>query len=355
MDTFDSCYKPIPILPVARACNLTLRHENHTEVEARCPFCGDRRYRLYLNTELNTFFCHNCEARGNSITLYANLYLGNDDYKAAYRVLSQDKIITFPSAHIPSPNRTPEPPIKPLAARHDAYFDFLSMLSLTPMHWNNLTGRGLSAEAITALLYKSVPYGREAQCVVAALATKHDLNGIPGFYTKDDDSWHMMERRGLFIPLCDKAGYIQGLQIRLDNVADRKFRLFSSRHEANGSRAYPYFHVTGNTALREAFLLEGAMKSDIVNYFTEGKHLFIAQAGAGNQKGLIDLLKSMSINRVYLAYDMDRLRNPHVKKHADSMMDKLTQAGITFRSCVWDAAFNGMDDYAHHLFKSKVA
>ncbi|MDL2288130.1 DUF3854 domain-containing protein [Oscillospiraceae bacterium OttesenSCG-928-F05] len=343
-------FKRIPILPVARLSGLELRREDYVEVEAKCPYCNDYKYRMYLNTETDTFFCHNCSKRGNSLILYANMCLGNDDYREAYRVLTQDSHLDISLlGSFRQKSREPEREPRPLADRHDVYYDMLSMLTLSKHHWNSLVDRGLDAEAITALKYRTVPHGGAADAVAQALSRKHDLLGIPGFYTGTDGRWHMMERTGLLIPQCTVDGYIQGYQIRLDNPekAGRKFRLFSSRYKLNGTRSYPYFHVTGNTSQTEAFLTEGPMKADIANFFTRGEYLFVGQAGVNNQSGLAELMRSLGVTCVHIAYDMDRQRNPGIQADVEKAKSVLSGAGIRCSVSRWDEKFNGIDDYLH--------
>ena len=39
------------------------------EIHICCPKCGDSRYRLYINTFNNTFYCHNCQFHGSTVKL----------------------------------------------------------------------------------------------------------------------------------------------------------------------------------------------------------------------------------------------------------------------------------------------
>ncbi len=83
---------------------------------------------------------------------------------------------------------------------------------------------------------------------------------------------------GILIPICDHEGYIQGLQIRLDNVDKKKYRWLSS----NPDNGYPYgvassvwVHVVGNRGGAECEFTEGALKGELngidkyyLNWFT---------------------------------------------------------------------------------------
>ena len=86
-------YEEIPILEAARRCGRVLndRTLEGDEVEASCPFCGDRgpgKYHLSLNTRKNQYRCNLCEASGNSVSLYARM--NGTSYRQAHEVLSKD-------------------------------------------------------------------------------------------------------------------------------------------------------------------------------------------------------------------------------------------------------------------------
>ena len=57
----------------------------------------------------------------------------------------------------------------------------------------------------------------------------------------------------------NKDGLIQGMKIRLDGDAARKYRWLSSRPSRmeNGARSYSWIHVTGDTTHKRAYLTEG--------------------------------------------------------------------------------------------------
>ena len=46
-------YKTFPILTVARKSGLPVEDRGLRQVHINCPFCGDRRRRLYLYTDTN--------------------------------------------------------------------------------------------------------------------------------------------------------------------------------------------------------------------------------------------------------------------------------------------------------------
>ena len=69
-------YISIDVVDTAVLCNLDIKQStiNREEVQARCPYCGDYKYRMYLSHRVDnaTFWCHNCGTTGNAVTLYAD-------------------------------------------------------------------------------------------------------------------------------------------------------------------------------------------------------------------------------------------------------------------------------------------
>ena len=75
------------------------------------------------------------------------------------------------------------------------------------------------------------------------------------------------EKRGILIPVRDRYGRIQGLQIRRDNVEKRKFRWVSSAEKKDGCKAEGWTHFSG--PVRPMLVLtEGPMKADVINALT---------------------------------------------------------------------------------------
>ena len=117
-----------------------------------------------------------------------------------------------------------------LERRHDVYYDLLCELQLNDAHLLDLLGRGLSLTRIGQNMYRSMPVRQtEKNKIAQRLASKHDLRGVPGFYTDlVSGEWCLAGQAGILVPFCTAAGYIQGLQIRLDNKSKRKYRWLSS-------------------------------------------------------------------------------------------------------------------------------
>ena len=201
-------------------------------------------------------------------------------------------------------------------------------------------------------MYRSVPtdnvFRRE---VLEKLAAKHNLLGIPGFYIDDHGDVQMYYHKcgGIFIPVCNCEGYIQGLQIRLDvpeDSKDKKFRWFSSKHFKDGTRARSWIHIVGDTTAKEVCLTEGAMKADITSVLSKGK-LFMAVPGVNSIIFLQDVIKELGVTKVYEAFDMDKRSKKQVKEAFITLRKKLDEMGVEWEGCSWNPRYNGIDEYLH--------
>ena len=298
-------YERFDIIKVAQICGISFHPVQRHPVEFRalCPFCEDRKYHLGLNREKEQFHCFRCKAHGNSVSLYAMLH-GLDNWAAYLALKDQSKLIPFPSVDRKQTNETP---IRPLMERHDVYFDFLNMLRLQPDHRENLVRRGLSFAYINQFLYKSIPLDDAfRKKIIEKLSAKYDLLGIPGFYRDDTGEWKMYFKRcgGIFIPVCDREGYIQGLQMRLDVQGnEKKFRWFSSKHFPYGTKAQPWIHVIGDVNAKSACLTEGAMKADIASVLSKGL-LMVAIPGVNAIRLLPEMLQTLRVTKIYETLDI---------------------------------------------------
>ena len=244
----------------------------------------------------------------------------------------------------------PETPIRPIEDRHNVYYDFLSLLRLNRNHRDNLERRGLSFNHIHQFMYRSIPtdnvFRRE---VLEKLASKHNLLGIPGFYIDERGDVQMYVKKcgGIFIPICNREGYIQGLQMRLDveeGSSDKKFRWFSSKHFKDGTGAKPWIHIVGDTTASEVCLTEGAMKADVTSVLSNGQ-LFMAVPGVNAIAYLPEVIRDLGITKVYEAFDMDKRTKPQVKQALIGLRNSLDAIGVEWCSCSWNPQYKGLDDY----------
>jgi hypothetical protein len=338
-------YVEFDVIAVAERCGITLdaRSKNRTEVRARCPFCGDRKYHLSFNTQSGKFRCNRCKESGNAVSLYGKVFsLSNKD---AFTELSDAGVAPRAAQSYAAP--VPQCEQRPVAERHDVYYDFLRLLTLSDNHQRNLTvKRGMDADHVRQFMYRSQPGSlSERYRVVDALSARHDLHGIPGFFTDDHNEWHMFVNGigGMYVPVCNKDGYIQGLQLRLDRDYDR-FRWFSSSHYKDGTKAASWVHVVGDVGSETACVTEGFLKSDVASVLSGGR-LFVGTSGAGHFEKLAEVLSDLGVRRVVDAHDMDRFTNKEVAAASQKLKELADGLGITYVPYSWDSRVNGIDDY----------
>lgn len=255
-----------------------------------------------------------------------------------------------------SPNTTSREPYA-LEQRHAAYSEMLSLLTLSDRHRDNLHERGLPDAIIERNGYKSMPETEsERRLLASLLQCDHELHGLPGFYTKDG-AWTLAGANGFLIPVRNKDGLIQGMKIRLDDDAARKYRWLSSRSSRmeNGTRSYSWIHVTGDTTKKRAYLTEGPLKGDIASYFADNA-LFVCLGGVNAYKGLRETLQSLGVTKVMEAMDMDQFTNPQVRQAIFTLRREVQSIpGIRYYQCTWNPRFKGVDDYLLDWTKRKTA
>ena len=132
-------YVYIDVVDTALLCGLDIKPGTlgNNEVQARCPYCGDYKYRMYLSRqpEKSTFWCHNCGTGGNAVTLYADFNPGGRRLttKEAYlELLDHPQVHTGESPY--EHDRYIPEPIRPLHERSQIYLELLSLLTLEEKH-----------------------------------------------------------------------------------------------------------------------------------------------------------------------------------------------------------------------------
>lgn len=332
-------YKTFSILTVARRSGLPVEDRALRQVHINCPFCGDRRRRLYLYTDTNQFHCFNCRAHGNAVSLYARRT--GLTYKNAYHELLEDSVLHFPQ---PAVQRPPEREPAPLSQRDAVYRAMLGLLPLSAAHRDNLLTRGLTDEAIRQNGYRTLGYGKELRDRIAAqLSARFDLNGIPGFFYSQS-AWRMCAYSGLLVPVRAVDGRIQGIQIRRDNVGRMKYAWMSSAGKPYGTGARSWIHVAGDRNKKQAVITEGAIKGDVSSILTD-RSLFICLPGVNAIAFLNDTLRELRVTQVWEAFDMDKRCNPQVQAAVIRLRQEMKKAGIPCRMMAWDPAYKGIDDF----------
>ena len=356
-DTF-----PFGIADVVELLGLTVRRRLPSSLYLNCPFCGDQRGRLNVNTDKNVWRCNRCGAAGGMLALYAHYYCtSNAD---AYR-----EICEALGRYTPRPRVNDCIGIKPEQnARatpqeiHQTYSLLLSMLPLTPTHKAHLLSprRGLTEYQIARFGLKSTPPAFLCRGYAERLRRQGcTLQGVPGFYTDNARRWTInfgSRTAGILLPAVGLDGLICGMQIRLDTPLRRrddppgksgaKYIWLSSIGKPHGVTSGSPLHFVGEPFAKTVYVTEGLLKADIAHCLT-GRS-FIAVAGVNSLNGLESALRCMAQNGTKLvveAYDMDKLENEYVASAAEKVQQIAHAAGLQSTSLVWNTAYKGIDDW----------
>ena len=330
-----------------------------------CPCCDDNPRKKHLNINLNkdVFCCPRCHFSGGVFDLYSH-YSGVDR-KHAREVLMEklglkDSGPSYEGSNQKQERRTItrpilqeiELPLTDIDARHETYAALLGKLSLASDHRENLLSRGLTDEQIRTFGYKTMPVVGFSALAKQLQSEGYYLGGVPGFYHTKDGAWtFVQERRGILIPARDQDGKIQGLQIRLDKIKKGKFRWISSIGKQDGCKAEGWTHIIGNPK-PTVLLTEGPLKADVIHYITG--QTVIAVPGVNSLKHLketLEYLQSQGTTKVMTCFDMDYLKNPHVRDGYYNLANILAEVGIEYGTYLWDPQFKGLDDYVWHCRK----
>lgn len=314
-----------------------------------CPSCdtSPRKKHLNINLKKEVFRCPRCGISGGIFDLYA-LYTGvprNEVRKSLVEKLGVPKNRERPKKNI-QPQADPESPIMDVDARHATYSALLSKLSLATDHKENLFARGLTELDLEQLGYKTTPVVGMTTIAKQLRSEGFYLAGVPGFYKDDCGTWTFIhEQRGILIPVRDRFGRIQGLQIRRDNVTRRKFRWVSSSERREGCKAEGWTHLVGPVSPK-VILTEGPMKADVIYSLTGLTVLAVPGVNALTQLELtLSDLKEEGVTEIKTAFDMDFATNHHVQNAYDNLLRLLGQMGFRFGTYLWDPAYKGLDDY----------
>ena len=357
-------YINFDLVDTAELCGINIKRSTLTndEVEARCPYCCDHRYRMYLSRLTNMFYCHNCGTGGNAVTLYSSF---NPKGVCLKNYESYNALLNEPSVRrhdVPVEPEKSNAQIREISDRSEIYTGLLKLLRLEKEHFTNLLNRGLDSERIARNMYRSFPTDNaERQWICDSLAARYDLHGMPGFY-RTDGIWHIAAfKSGILIPIRDKQNLIQGLQIRFDNPPVKRvttpegitiektgtrFMWLSSAKQKNfeGTSVPSYIHITGNRDSDTVYLTEGGLKSDVASYLS-GDKLFIGLTGVQNTGFLKEVISSLSPKKIVEAVDMDVRSNPQVQKAQVKIQAICAPLCETYKRLFWPIDQKGIDDY----------
>ena len=323
----------------------------------QCPCCDEspRKKHLNINLKKEVFRCPRCGISGGIFDLYS-LYTNvpRDKVRDALveRLGVPQDLKQRPKKKVESQEK-PECPIMDIDSRHATYSALLSKLSLAADHRENLLSRGLTDADIERLGYKTTPVVGMSAIAKQLRTEGYYLGGVPGFYQDASGSWTFIhEKRGILIPVRDRQGRIQGLQIRRDNVQKRKFRWVSSTGQEDGCKAEGWTHLAG--PVRPLVVLtEGPMKADVIHALTGLTVLAVPGVNTLTQLELtLQDLRQEGLTEIKTAFDMDFATNQHVQNGYNSLLQLLGDMGFRYGTYLWDPRYKGLDDYIwEYLFQ----
>ena len=356
---------PFDITDVAELLHLRIRRPSPQGLYVDCPICNDKRGKMHINTQTDTWRCNYCDESGGMLALYAKVH--SISTSTAYREISDallngvnlsDHAVKYPD----KPKETPveAAPAADIAVRNKTYTALLAMLTLSKEHRAHLqTVRGLPDEQIERLGYKSMPPFYMCRSLANRLLQNgHQLDGVPGFYQKDGQ-WTIASSTytaGIMIPARTRQGLISGFQIRLDvplkNEDDppekdgAKYIWFSSSSKNMGVTSGSSVHFIGNPSARVVYVIEGLLKADISHCLTN--RTFAAIAGANNTSQLDTLFALLAQNgteEIIEAHDMDKYSNQMTSNGASKIYLMARKNGMACRRLTWNPNYKGFDDW----------
>ena len=366
---------PFGIMDVASLLRLNIRRRGGSRVAyADCPLCGDRRGRLGLYPQTDTWRCYHCGECGGMLPLYGKVHgIGNSD---AYREICEALGTGGPGREYTPKGKAKSLPDVPQSQRvsaqniHKTLTALLAMLTLTPAHREHLrTVRGLTDGQIAGFGFKSTPPAYLCRTIAAQLAGQGCvLRGVPGFYVDSGGKWTVKfhsRTAGILIPIRGVDGLLHGLQTRLDHpIKDKdappdkqgaKYLPLSSTGKPMGVTSGSPIHFVGDPCARVVYVTEGALKADIAHALTG--RTFVATAGVNNTAGLDELfafLRRSGTQEVIEAEDMDKYSNPHVSRGASKVHELAVKNGMACRRLVWNPNYKGIDDWQLALHRKKT-
>lgn len=369
------------------------RRSTYTGYTIDCPFCG-KKYKFDINLSKNAGNCPACGKGAYANQLHAKLCgvtnkQAYSDLWKRYKGLSSElkAKIDIPMVILP------ESEIAPLWLRDKIYKEFLSRLTISDKHRENLHKRGLSDDAIRNLMYKDVP--TEEMDISDVIKTarmdekvdkyfkKHDVR-IAGFYDLMTAPKTVANKSGILAPIIVKNPHhtddwitqkwdedenlISGFQIRFDDVEPRKYIDENGKEQITKPNRYmPFYSHQKETGCRftgyesvhmrlpdsvfdtdamlferpkvdTVIMTEGVIKSDVASFLSKDTP-FIGILGVNNQRHLIDACKLLKqrygTKKIILAFDQDKEDNWRVLDALEKAKNKIKACGLEVGDCDW--------------------
>lgn len=327
----------------------------------QCPFCLGESTMSVTYGEKNLFNCFKCGEKGNSISFVARME--NISSKEAYILELKKENGTHKAFTAPVVEKR-----KLDYTQIDrVYRFFLSQLSLSSKHKQNLLNRGLNEETIrkngykTLISYKNKKKRQEIiRAILNHFKSETVLEGIPGFF-KTEDKWDFMASDGFLIPLLNEYQQLYAFQVRLDkSFSDgRKYIYFSSSKYEGSPSVYGGIHVRRYEGSSTYLITEGALKGDVASFLT-GSNIITIQGIGASHDNVVEYLTKNNIEKVKFAPDMDFTSNEKVRNSTIALYKKITENKIYVEILSWASLYlqegdivKGIDDYLLYLKKRR--
>lgn len=333
-----------------------------------CPLQPEKNFEVNVREGIWRCFkgCPSCPAQGKGgvLDLY-RLFFKCESRKDAYsqimETLEPNKAIVERRKKEKLEPRAVVPVANP-DELHKTYSALLQELVLSKEHRRDLLGRGVSAEDIEAIGFRSIP-----QSGIDIIAKKLQsagclIEGVPGFFFKDGEPKISCQGSGFFIPYRNPENRIVGLQIRYDvtlsaemsekekkDAKQRRYRWFTSSSEDGGTSAanipfYGLLYKERKTSV--AYATEGGLKAATAASLSGG--WFVAIPGVTCYTAwetLLEYLKSQHVSTLVDAFDSDRATNENVAAAIQKLHKIAQKHGFKMQTWDWGTEHKGVDDY----------
>ncbi len=290
---------------IVNALSLPVLKQTSKEIMVECPFCGDSRGKASFSIRKNAFNCFICTEKGSSFEIYKRI-------KGVNTATARKQIAQASADYTPSAVTTTEDTVaSPVEIRDAVYRSLMGKCHLTKKHREDLKKRGLTDEQIKKIGFFSFPDKDKNPLICKELLKEgFVLEGIPGFYTQDNE-WRMaFTGQGYFCPVYDTRGkdtLLTGFQIRLDNpIKGNKYVWFSSSGKPHGTGSGAQCCFLRGRNKDTILITEGILKATITYILLNRNVTVIGVPGVNNLASLKNILPEKTGYFAFLAYDMDK-------------------------------------------------
>lgn len=225
----------------------------------------------------------------------------------------------------------------PVNRRHVVYSDMLGLLTLSDRDRKNLIDRGFAQDYILVNQYRSVE-----NVALELEQSGLDLERVPGFW-REGDTPTMLETEGFFIPVRDRRGRIQALQIRTYRGGSKYIWFSSADKPLGASSGAPLHRPLDTPASRQVWITESPLKADYIAAVLRVRALGIAGVWTAHSE-VIDALLEPGIESVVIAFDGNWASNRHVVRALTQLSSLVIERARLPLSIAFWGSDCGVDD-----------